>query len=182
MCLTSYHRPTFTHSTQNNPLQWRHNGRDGVSNHQSSDCLLNRLLRRRSKKTLKLRVSGLCAGNSPGTGEFPAQMASNAEKVSIWWRHHAAKVLQALHLVIPAVFVSMEWPSVVQTAVGLSVWLSEECFCDLDLFFNDHSYRQTFQILPLELQRSCVTQMEEDKTYNPRLCPKSTTLQFFLII
>ena len=30
----------------------------------------------------------LCAGNSPGTGEFPAQMASNAEKVSIWWRHH----------------------------------------------------------------------------------------------
>ena len=27
-------------------------------------------------------------GNSPGTGEFPAQMASNAENVSIWWRHH----------------------------------------------------------------------------------------------
>ena len=25
---------------------------------------------------------------SPGTGEFPAQMASNAENVSIWWRHH----------------------------------------------------------------------------------------------
>ena len=42
-------------------------------------CLLNRLFRRRSKKTSKLRVTGLCAGNSPGTGEFPAQMASNAE-------------------------------------------------------------------------------------------------------
>ena len=27
-------------------------------------------------------------GNSPGTGEFPAQMASNAENVSIWRRHH----------------------------------------------------------------------------------------------
>ena len=40
------------------------------------------------KKTSKLRVTGLCAGNSPGTGEFPAQMASNAENVSIWWRHH----------------------------------------------------------------------------------------------
>ena len=26
-------------------------------------------------------------GNSPGTGEVPAQMASNAENVSIWWRH-----------------------------------------------------------------------------------------------
>ena len=43
----------------------------------------------RSKKTSKLRVTGLCAGNSPGTGEFPAQMASNAENVSIWWRHYA---------------------------------------------------------------------------------------------
>ena len=27
-------------------------------------------------------------GNSPGTGEFPAQMASNAKNVSIWWRRH----------------------------------------------------------------------------------------------
>ena len=47
------------------PLQWRHNGRDSVSNHQSHVCLLNRLFRRRSKKTSKLRVTGLCAGNSP---------------------------------------------------------------------------------------------------------------------
>ena len=72
----------------NYPLQWRHNGRDNVSNHQPHDCLLNCLFRRRSKKTSKLRVTGLCVGNSPGTGEFPAQMASNAENVSIWWRHH----------------------------------------------------------------------------------------------
>ena len=68
--------------------QWRHNVRDSVSSHQPHDCLLNRLIRRRSKKTPKLRVTGLCAGNSPGTGEFPAQMASCAEHVSIWWRHH----------------------------------------------------------------------------------------------
>ena len=44
--------------------------------------------RRRSKKTSKHRVTGLCAGNSPVTGEFPGQKASNAENVSIWWRHH----------------------------------------------------------------------------------------------
>ena len=56
--------------------------------HQPYDCLLNGLFRRRSKKTWKLRVIGLCAGNSPGTGEFAAQMASNAENISIWWRHH----------------------------------------------------------------------------------------------
>ena len=71
------------------PLRWRHNEHDSVSNHQPHDCLLNRLFRRRSKKTSKLRVTGLCPGNSPGTGEFPAQMASNAENVTIWWRHHA---------------------------------------------------------------------------------------------
>ena len=76
-------------------LQWRHNGRDTVSNHLPHDCLLNRLFRRRSKKTSKLRVTGLCAGNSPGTGEFPAQMASNAENVCIWWRHHES--LRLLH-------------------------------------------------------------------------------------
>ena len=70
------------------PLQWRHYGHDGVSNHQHHDCLLSRLFRRRSKKTSKLWVTGLCAGNSPGTGEFHAQMASNAENISIWWRHH----------------------------------------------------------------------------------------------
>ena len=69
-------------------LHWRHNGCDSVSNHQPRDCLLNRLSRHRLKKTSKLRVTGLCAGNSPGTGELPAQMASNAENVSIWWRHH----------------------------------------------------------------------------------------------
>ena len=42
-----------------------HNGNDGVSNHHPHDCLLNRSFRRRSKKTSKLRVTGLCAGNSP---------------------------------------------------------------------------------------------------------------------
>ena len=69
---------------EDNTLQWRHNGRDCVSNHQPRDCLLNRLFRRWSKKTSKLRVTGLCAGNSPGTGDFPAQLASYAENVSIW--------------------------------------------------------------------------------------------------
>ena len=52
------------------------------------DCLLNVYSRCRSKKTSKLRVTGLCAGNSPVTGEFPAQMVSNAENVYIWWLHH----------------------------------------------------------------------------------------------
>ena len=39
------------------------------------------------KEKSKLRVTGLCEGNSPVTDEFPTQRASNAESVSIWWRH-----------------------------------------------------------------------------------------------
>ena len=54
----------------------------------SVTCLLNRLFMRISKKTSKLRVTGVCEGNSPMTEDFPAQMASNAENVTIWWRHH----------------------------------------------------------------------------------------------
>ena len=64
---------------QAKPLQWRHNGRGSVSNHRPPDCLLNRWFRRRSKKTSKLHVTGLCAENSPH--KWP-------ENVSIWWRHH----------------------------------------------------------------------------------------------
>ena len=45
-------------------LQWRHNGLDSASNHQPHHCLFSRWLGRRSKKTSKLRVTGLCAGNS----------------------------------------------------------------------------------------------------------------------
>ena len=64
-------------------LQWRHNERDCVSNHQPHECLLNRLFKVQINETPKLRVTGLCEGNSPVTGEFPAQKASNAENVSI---------------------------------------------------------------------------------------------------
>ena len=70
-------------------LQWRHDERDG----RRFECLLNRLFRRRS--TSKLCVTGLCEGNSPVAGEFPARRASNAENVSIWWRHHVLWVLNS---------------------------------------------------------------------------------------
>ena len=78
----------FCKLPQYETLHWRHNERDGVSNHQPYDCLLKRLFRHSSKKTSKLRVTGLCEGNSPVTDELFAQRASNTENVSIWWRHH----------------------------------------------------------------------------------------------
>ena len=104
--------------------QWRHNEHDGgVPNHHLHHCLLNILFRRRSKKTSNLRVIGLCMKNSPVTGEFPAQGASNAESVSIWWRqfeewdissvfyHHSSESINHL---IPGIY-----------TLKLCVWLTE---------------------------------------------------------
>ena len=42
-----------------------------------------------SKKTSKFRTTGPRAGSSPVTGEPPAQVTSNTEDASIWWRHRA---------------------------------------------------------------------------------------------
>ena len=58
--LKSPHPIGWIHLTKDKKIQWRHNGRDSVSNHQLHDCLLNRLFRRRSKKASKLPVTGLC--------------------------------------------------------------------------------------------------------------------------
>ena len=97
-------------------FQWRHNGRDSVSNHQPHDCLLNLLFRRRSKKILKPRVTGLCAGNSRRTGEFPDQMASNAENVSIWCRHHVSYFLWG-NLLVASRFSLIHWGRVTHICV-----------------------------------------------------------------
>ena len=71
-------------------LQWRHYGYDSVSNHQRHDCLLNRLFTQIKK--IKAPRHWPLYGEFTGTGEFPAQMASNADNVSIWWRHHVSNM------------------------------------------------------------------------------------------
>ena len=63
----------------NKKIQWRHNERDGASIHRRFHCLLKCWFSRILKETSKLRITGLCVGNSAVTGEFPAQRASNAE-------------------------------------------------------------------------------------------------------
>ena len=65
-----------------------HNECDGISDHQSFDCLFNCLFRRRSKKTSKLHITVLCKENPLATGGFSSQRASSTENVSIWWLHH----------------------------------------------------------------------------------------------
>ena len=56
------------------PLQWRHNGRNDVWNHQPHDCLLNRLFTRRSREASKLRLTGLPVGKSPHKGSVMRRM------------------------------------------------------------------------------------------------------------
>ena len=54
-------------------------------------------------KTQRTHVTGLSEGNPPVIGEFPSQRGSNAENVSIWWRHHEDlpnnQWITALHLI-----------------------------------------------------------------------------------
>ena len=65
----------------------RHTHQAHVVNQSSICARLKRHDGRTPKKISKLRVTGLCAGNSPVTGWIPAQRARNAENASIWWRH-----------------------------------------------------------------------------------------------
>ena len=112
------------------PLQWRHNGHNSVSNHQPDDCLLNRLFRRRSKKTSKLCVTGLCVGNSPGTGEFPAQKASNAENFSSWWHHNASNGKAFPYhdiIMITGIIPDLSNADLLDKSVGLLTWSASIC-------------------------------------------------------
>ena len=54
----------WTDSQIGSALHWRHNDHGSIPNHHPEGCLLNCLFRRRSKKTSKLRVTGLCVANS----------------------------------------------------------------------------------------------------------------------
>ena len=112
-------------------LRWRRNGHDGVWNHQPHHRLLKRLFGCRSKKTSKLSVTGLCTGNSPGTGEFPAQMASNAENVCIWWRHHGRNTA--------TVIIRSELFPLIHESIGPALAL---------YFYFGHNFLYTLAILP----------------------------------
>ena len=106
------------------PLQWRHNDHNGFSNHQPHGCLLNRLFRRRSEKTSKLRVTGLCAG----TGEFPAQRASNAENASTWWRHYIGCLSITSSPQLPRLWCRTTWLAAWSMFKNWMLWI-DFCSC-----------------------------------------------------
>ena len=103
-------------------IRWCHYECDGISNHQAHNCLLKCLFRCGSKETSKLRVIGLCAGNSPVTGEFPTQRGSNAENVSIWWRHHV--IIPSIYLTISYDFFIISHHTISKTNCSTNMWES----------------------------------------------------------
>ena len=71
--------------------RWRHNERDSVSNYQPHDFLLNRLFKRRSKKTLKRHFTGHRAEihrgsvNSPHKWPVTRKMFPFDGVIMCWW-------------------------------------------------------------------------------------------------
>ena len=139
-------------------LRWRHNGHDGVSNHQSPHCLLNRLYECRSKKTSKFRVTGLCAGNSLGTGEFPAQMVSNAENASIWWRHHVDPIETPFWALFHRIQIWLEISLI--SIWFLAIWLSQIFAYAMTAWLSMHVQKLTNQILKKVWMRENVQNRE----------------------
>ena len=126
-------------------LQWRHNERNCVSNHQPRDCLLKRLFSGRSKKTPKLLVTGLW--EFTGDREFPAQRARNAENVSIWWRHHGEPAPCSFN--IYSVVGTISWIHQIVTLRVRTCWL--------EIFQNSNTlyliFLQLCQIKMLQISR-----------------------------
>ena len=67
-------------------LQWLHNGRNSPPLFTQPEPFIQTQI----KENIKAPRHWPMCGNSLVTSEFPAQMASYAENVSIWWRHHDA--------------------------------------------------------------------------------------------
>ena len=71
------------------PLRWRHNGRDSVSNHQPHDSWFTQpFIQMQIKENIKAPRHWPLCWEFTVDRWIPAQMASNAGNVSIWWRHH----------------------------------------------------------------------------------------------
>ena len=94
-----------------------------------SRLLLNHLLRRGSKKTSKIRATGLYEGKSPMAGEFPLQRTTNAEAASIWWRHYAV----SMNEISPYRFSDTQRAMFTTQFIGLSGNLITFCWLD-DLY------------------------------------------------
>ena len=114
------------------------------------------LFRRRSKKTSKLCATSLCVGNSPVTGEFPAQMASNAENISIWSRHHVNTGLNRLLCTVYPITYARNF--VVDFCYG---WFCCRCISDLLVDSYYKWIRFIYQVYFITVYTVCCQWMSE---------------------
>ena len=98
-------------------LQWRHNGCDCVSKSPASRLFIQAEI----KENIKAPRQWPLCGEFTGAGEFPAQMASNAENVSILWRHHGKQALTYRCQIDENmwVFVVVFWPVYIVTYIEI---------------------------------------------------------------
>ena len=74
-------------NTENVSIWWRHH--DGFNYLFPASLLFTQpFIQKQIKENIKAPRHWPLCGEVTGTGEFPAQRASYAENVSIWWRHH----------------------------------------------------------------------------------------------
>ena len=64
--------------------------------HQPLDCLFSSIHRLTSEEKSKFHITGPLGGESTGNWWFLSQRASDAESVSISWRHHEINILKLL--------------------------------------------------------------------------------------
>ena len=87
------------------------------------------------KITPKLRVTGLCVGNSPGS--ILAQMVSNAENVSIWWRHHVQRMAMLLEWnLIKTYWGRVKMAATLQTTFAKPFFLNEYLWIPIKILLN----------------------------------------------
>ena len=126
-------------------LQWRHNGCKSISNHQPQDWCTDQ---RKHQSSASL---AFVQGNSLVTSEFPAQMASNREIISIWWHHHDG-LINILDLLSSCSKLFCLIYSVIRMFYSMSVTtVSGKHFIQSDVIFPSvsfQSFRVWFIILP----------------------------------
>ena len=64
---------------------------------------------RRSTKTPKPRVTGLCERNPPVTGGFQSERPSKAENVFIWWQYHVSNPFYHMVVLDHEYFMQLTW-------------------------------------------------------------------------
>ena len=129
---------TYRHHPGHQSLQWSHNECDGASNHRLLDGLLNRLLKFKSKKTSKLRVTGFVKMNSPHKGPvtremFPFDDAIMTMSASWLPLHHASPITEELQATKLDMIISRCIPlSAIPYVIALirwhfSIWFKRSC-------------------------------------------------------